>query len=324
MSNQIVGNDPTTGAEGITPMNPQGPTVSVYMPFNIQLEELTAELFGQTVDLSGTEIVVKDTLASVDLYDPSGEAWLHFLQRDDEDTFSVYVNRAKAVDVSGAIAGALHIDEGTTYDPTNKGSDKLDASGAFGDEVGETWYNFHSLQDFLMGYFAKKILGHPGALAAISNDSVLRAAYTTKYHAGMNAIYGAGGASNDSAINDVSALDNIDMSGVISGLAAGVTAQDGGLSAEDLHLIVQQMMNQAPDRFADVGDRGTLQPVRWYEGDKIYVQLKLANNTYKLNQTAAVGGSHPVLLNTANSNVITPSEQTISDDYYVLVFTVGA
>jgi hypothetical protein len=324
MSNAIVGNEATVGAEGITAMNPQGPSVSVYMPFNIELEELTAELFGQTVDLSGMEIVVADPLPSLALYDPSGEAWLHFLQAADEDTFSVVVNRAKAEDVSGALATALYITEGEAYDPANKGVAHLDASGAFGDEVGETWYNYNSLQDFLMGYFAKKILGHPGALAAISNDSILRAAYTSKYHTGMNAIFGAGGAPNDSAVADVAALSELDVPGLAAGLAAGVPAIANGLTADDLHLIVQQMMNQAPDRFADVGDRGTLQPVRWAEGDKIYVQLKLANNTYKLNTTTPVGGSHPVLLNTANSNVITPSEQTISDDYYVLVFTVGA
>lgn len=322
MSNAIVGNDPTVGGEAVAALT--GPSVSVYMPFNIELEDMIAELFGQTVDLSGMEIVVADPLPSIALYDPSGEAWLHFLQAEDEDSFRVVVNRAKAEDVSGALATALYITEGESYDPANKGVEHLDASGAFGDEVGATWYNYNSLQDFLMGYFAKKILGHPGALAAISNDSVLRTAYTSKYHTGMNAIFGAGGVANDSAIADVGALPSLDLAAFTAGLP-GVTAIANGLSAEDLHIIVQQMMNQAPDRFADVGDRGTLCPVRWAEGDKIYVQLKLANNTYKLNGATPVGGAHPVLLNATNSNVIaTPTEQPISDDYYVLVFTVGA
>ncbi len=321
--NQIVGDALTTGGEDVAALN--GPSVSVYMPFNIELEELTAELFGQTVDLSGMIIKVKDTISAEALYDPSGEAWLHFLQAADEDTFSVFVNRAKAEDVSGALAGALHIVDGEGYDPTNKGVDNLDASGAFGDEVGTTWYNYASLQDFLMGYFAKKILGHPGALAAISNDSVLRAAYTTKYHAGMTAIFGAGafGGPNETAIADVGALESLDVSGVSAGLI-GPIGYANGLSADDLHIIVQQMMNQAPDRFAEVGDRGTLCPVQWKEDDKIYVQLKLAGNKYKLNTTTPVGGSHPVLLNAQNNNVITPNEQDISDDYYVLEFTVGA
>ena len=320
MSNAIVGQLDTSGAEAIALMNPQGPSVSVYMPFNIELDDLTAELFGQTVDLSGTIIKVKDALASVALYDPSGEAWLHFLQADDEDTFSVIVNREKAGDVSGALAGALHIVDGEAYDPTNKGVDNLDASGAFGDEVGPTWYTYASLQDFLLGYFAKKVLGHPGALAAISNDSVLRAADTTKYNTGMNAIYGTTG----SAVADVGALITLDVSGVTAG-AAAATANANGLSAEDLHIIVQQMMNQAPDRFADVGDRGTLCPVQWKEDDKIYVQLKLTSNSYKLNTTPAVGTNHPVLLNATNSSVVSSSSSLpITDDYYVLEFTVGA
>ena len=318
MSNEIVDQLPTTGAEGITAMNPQGPSVSVYMPFRIEMEGLIADLFGQTVDLSGTIIKVADELASDALYDPSGEAWLHFLQAADEDTFSVFVNRAKAEDVSGAIAGALHIVDGETYDPTNKGVEHLDASGVFGDEVGAAWYNYNSLQDFLMGYFAKKILGHPGALAAISNDSVLRGLYTSKYHTGMNSIYGTTG----SAVADVSALLELDVSGVTAGLA-GVTAISNGLSSDDLHIIVQQMMNQAPDRFADVGDRGTLCPVRWATGDKIYIQLKLADNTYQLNTATPVGGSHDVLLNATNANVITPPAQNLENDYYVLEFTVA-
>ena len=316
MSNEIVGSGPTEGAEGVAALS--GPSVSVYMPFRIEMEGLIAELFGQTVDLSGTIIKVKEAIPSEALYDPSGEAWLHFLQAADEDTFSVFVNRAKAEDVSGAIAGALHIAEGEAYDPTNKGVEHLDASGAFGDEVGAVWYNYNSLQDFLMGYFAKKILGHPGALAAISNDSALRALYTSKYHTGMESIYGTTG----SAIADVSALLELDVSGVTAGLA-GVTAISNGLSSDDLHIIVQQMMNQAPDRFADVGDRGTLCPVRWATGDKIYIQLKLADNTYQLNTATPVGGSHEVLLNAANANVITPPAQNLENDYYVLEFTVA-
>ncbi len=322
-TNNIVGNAETLGAEAIDAMSPQGPSVSVYMPFNVELSELEAELFGQVVDLSGMEIVVADPIPANVLYDASGltaetaEAWLHFLQATDEDTFEVFVNRDKVGDVSGAFAAALYIEEGEEYNPANKGVAHLDASGAFGGDVGDVWYNYNSLQDFLMGYFAKKILGHPGALAAISNDSALRAQYTTKYHAGMNAIYGEPGTA---FLALPSVLD--DPSGLAAKIALAPDVS-GALSSEDLHLIVQQMMNQAPDRFAAIGDRGTLAPVQWKEDDKIYIQLKLTQNKYKLNTTPAVGSTHPVLLNTQNANVITPSTQDITDDYYVLVFTVG-
>ncbi len=320
MSNGEINPDPvpSLSAEAVAALN--GPSVSVYMPFNIELDEMTAELFGQAVDLSGTIIKVNDTVPVSALYDAAASAgWLHFLQAADEDAFSVYVNQAKAEDVSGALATALYISEGESYDPTNKGVAHLDASGAFGDAVGEAWYNYNSLQDFLMGYFARKILGHPGALAAISNDSTLRAAYTTKYHAGMNAIYGGAGA----AVADVPA--ELDVSGVTAALV-GVTVPANGLSSADLELIVQQMMNQAPDRFADVGDRGTLCPVRWAEGDKIYVQLYLKDNKYKLNTGAPSGAAHPVLLNATNATGVTGGgvETAIENDYYVLEFTIGA
>jgi hypothetical protein len=321
INNGIVGNEPTEGGQGVGEMSP---SVSVYMPFNVELADLEAELFGQAVDLSGMEIVVTDPIPANVLYDASGataetaEAWLHFLQAADENTFEVFVNRSKVADVSGAFAAALHIEEGEEYSPANKGVAHLDASGAFGAEVGDVWYNYNSLQDFLMGYFAKKILGHPGALAAISNDSALRAQYTTKYNEGMDALYGA----PDAAFLEIpSVLD--DPSGLAAKIALAPLVENG-LSSDDLHLIVQQMMNQAPDRFAAIGDRGTLAPVQWKEDDKIYIQLHLTRNKYKLNQTPAVGTGHTVLLNAQNSNVITPSTtQTIEDDYYVLVFTVG-
>lgn len=320
MSNGEIYPDPSPSLTEQAVAALHGPKVSVYMPFNIELDELTAELFGQAVDLSGTVIKVNDAISLADIYDVSESAgWLHFLQAADEDTFSVYVNQNKAADLSGALATALYISEGASYDPTNKGVAHLDASGAFGDSVGEAWYNYNSLQDFLMGYFARKILGHPGALAAISNDSALRAAYTQKYHAGMSAIYGGAGA----AIADVPA--QLDVSGVTEALV-GVTVPANGLSSADLELIVQQMMNQAPDRFADVGDRGTLCPVRWVEGDKIYVQLYLKNNKYKLNTGAPSGAAHPVLLNATNATGVTGGgvETAIENDYYVLEFTVGA
>lgn len=318
MSNEINPDPvPSLSAEAVSALS--GPSVSVYMPFNIEIDELTAELFGQTVDLSGTVIRVVDTLPVSSLYDvDTSGAWLHFLQSTDEDSFAVYVNQAKAEDLSGALATCLYIAEGEEYDPANKGMEHLDASGAFGDDVGATWYNYNSLQDFLMGYFARKILGHPGALAAISNDSSLRAEYTTKYNDGMNAIYGGTGA----AMADAAGVETVaDVSGAID----GVTCPANGLAEEDLQLIVQQMMNQAPDRFADVGDRGTLQPVRWASGDKIYIQLYLKNNSYKLYNGSVVGASHPVLLNTANANsVATTNATSIENDYYVLEFTVGA
>jgi hypothetical protein len=319
MSNGDINPDPVSSEIEVAVGLLNSPKVSVYMPFNIELDELTAELFGQAVDLSGTVIKVNDPIPLIDLYDVSESAgWLHFLQAADEDEFSVYVNQAKAADLSGALATALYISEGESYDPNNKGVAHLDASGAFGSTVGEAWYNYNSLQDFLMGYFARKILGHPGALAAISNDSTLRAAYTAKYHAGMSAIYGGVGA----AFADVPA--DLDVSGVATALT-GVSVPMNGLTSADLELIVQQMMNQAPDRFT-AGDRGTLCPVRWAEDDKIYVQLYLKDNKYKLNTGSPSGAAHPVLLNATNATGAIGGgvETAIENDYYVLEFTVGA
>jgi hypothetical protein len=316
MSNELLPNppEPTTGGEAITAMNPQGPTVSVFMPFNLEMEELSAELFGQTVDLSGIVIKVNREIPVDALYNPGKmEGWITYLQKEDEDNFEGYVNADMATDVITEIKTSLYLPEGESYDPGNKGVENLDASGVFPNVSPVAWQNYHNIQDVVLAIFAHTILGHPGALSIISNDSSIRASVSTAYEETLEKIKGANDRAITDGFRDLSDFANISGNGVA-----------GGLDQTDLAMILQQFMNQAPDRFA-TGDRGTPQPLEWKEGDKFYIQMRMFNNKYQIK--GGVPASHPVLLNGDYNNVIAPFGAPgipISDSYYVLEFTVGA
>ena len=121
MSNTLLPNppEPTTGGEGVAAIvGPPGPTVSVFMPFNLEMKDLTAELFGQTVDISGIVIKVNREIPVDALYDPGKvEGWITYLQQQDEDSFEGYVNVDLAADVITEIKTSLYLSEGESYDP---------------------------------------------------------------------------------------------------------------------------------------------------------------------------------------------------------------
>jgi hypothetical protein len=288
--------------------------ITVKMPFVLDVSGLTAELFGEQYDLSGTLITVGNTLSTENFYNATtGAAWLHYLQALNEDAFDVYVNRDKSAACEGDISGALKIQEGLTYD-VNAARDNMDCSGVFAGQTG--WTDYHSLEDFVVSWFANKILGHPGALAAISNDSYLRAQAELAFAAGILAMEGADGAAL--SVDGLTSLGSDDVTaGVIS---SGSPAN--GMSAADLNLIVQQIMNLAPGRFQS-GDRGFLLPVQWYAGDKIQIQLNMVNNTYKIAQYNNVTVTSPDPRAVGGDFVGTAGSGSLTDDQYVLEFTMA-
>ncbi len=301
----------TTGAEATTGLDNR---VSVYMPFNLTMDEMTAELFGKAVDLSGTLIRVAREIPLDALFwngDKGYNGWLKFLQQSDEDTFEGYVNSEFATVLIDEVKNSLYLNEGETYDPTNNGTEHLDASGVF-PNAGTTWQNFFSIQDTVLGMFAFKILGHPGALSIISNDSTLRTEISTKFSTALETLKGADDRAITSEESSVADVANVSGNGV-----------SGGLSGADLNIIIQQFMNQAPERF-DHPERGVIMPVPWKTGDKFYIQMHLSNNSYQL--TTQTPGTHPVLMNVDYANMATPVSnpgRPLEDGYYVLEFTVG-
>jgi hypothetical protein len=259
--------------------------VTIYIPMTYELSGADVELFGQQYTMSGDRIVVKDTLNVASFYEAGVGAWLKYKQGAAEDDFTAGPkDAAKAAAIKTDVVAAVHIADGTSYDSSKKGSDKLDCSGVFpGMEA--TWRNYHSLQDFVLSYFANNILGHPGALAAISNDSVIRAKVTA------------------------------DFPPVLNEMATMVE--------DKCKVIVQQIMNQDLARF-NLDEKEVYQPVIFRAGDKVILQLCLKDNTYSLKTPAGspsnvVGG----VTGAASASAGASAAIKATTDYYLMEFTLA-
>jgi hypothetical protein len=306
--------------------------ITVNMPFTLDVSGVEAELFGEEIELSGQLVTVTNTVGLNHLFatDASGGvAWLHYLQGTNEDDFDVYVNREKSIDLVADISGTLEIGAGSTYDEDLTEANRLNLvtpSSVFPDSVGSYWQKYKSLQDFVISWYANKILGHPGALAAISNDSFIRSETKDAFDAGITAVHG-----QDSAALVYSMLARVDDRVPEQSVADRVPITTGlydahGMSAADLQVIVQQMMNLNPGRFS-LQDRGFLQPVRWMIGDKLRVQLGVLNAKYRVatnptNSTRAPSARalNGVYTSTLNGNA---GPITIDDENFMLEFEVA-
>jgi hypothetical protein len=259
--------------------------VVIYIPMTYELSGADIQLFGQQYTMSGDMIVVKDSLAVSAFYDAS-LAWLKYKQGDAEDDFTAGPKDAeKATAIKDAVVAALHISGGSVYNVANKGLDNLDCSAVFknGDA---TWNNYHSLQDFVLSYFAKNILGHPGALAAISNDSTIRAKITSEF--------------------------------------PPILDEMATMAEDKCKVIVQQIMNQDLARF-NLDEKNVYQPVVFRAGDKVILQLALHDNTYSLKNpagspTTVVGG---VTVAQSASATTTSAPIKATTDYYLMEFTLA-
>ena len=219
--------------------------IEVSLPLIFDLSGLDVLLFGERFEISGHVIYAKDHLPLEYFYDACGNGWLKYIQDEDEDTFDVDVNDiSRGYNIKNAIKDSLHISGGSIYDVTNKDISNLDAGSVF--NIDGFNGHYHSLQDFIIGYFAWKILGHPCAVAAIGNDSAIRESVTQTF---------------DSALDQI--LD---------------------FSQNKLNVIVQQIMDQDMSRFS-LDTVGVWNTVRWLEGDKVRLHISFKNNTYTLGGT---------------------------------------
>ena len=307
------------------PLDPSGAETQVIikMPFTFDVDGLTAELFGEEYELTGTIIDTYLQLSRSAFYaEGANTGWLNYIQGDEEDHFDVYVDQQHADAAINAIKTVTNFTQGQTYDPANSGAQVIDASGVF-ENASDTWNNYNSVHDFVISWFAWKILGHPGALAAISNDSHLREKYTEFFNEGINAMKGA----NNCAIEDVSALQSRSIADV-SGEIITTGQPTNGMSQADLRLIVQQLMEQAPARFTDA-DRGVLEPVEWCEGDIIQIQLVMSNNSFAVANTISgttkttPDGRARINPNTGDKYFTSVNTGHILNDEYILQLHMG-
>jgi hypothetical protein len=263
--------------------------VTIYMPMTFELSGIDVKLFGQRFDMSGTIIVCTNDLSASKFYvnDDISNSWLSFNQDASENNFSAFLGSVETISgIIEAIKTALNYTDGSSYNVAHRALTDLDASAVFVG-AGATWTNFHSLQDFVLSYFANHILGHPGALAAISNDSAIRNSINTKF--------------------------------------PEVLAEMQTMSEDRRKVIIQQVMDQDLSRFNEA-DKGTTQPLKLVAGDKLLLQIVLRDNTYSLQTTvyapdsvsngvsSAQNGSLPA--NSGNAVAANP-------DYYLIEFTLA-
>ena len=260
--------------------------VRIYLPMTFELSGMDIDLFGQKYEMSGTLIKITEPLTVSGFYDPSNnKSWIQYKQDVSENNFTASVkDTSSATAIKNSILGAVHLTDGSVYNSANRGVNKLDCSAVFAG-VDTNWQRYQNLQDFIMSYFAEKVLGHPGALAAISNDSNVRNSVTTKFPV---------------VLNELSTM-----------------------SEDKLKLIIQQMMNQDLSRF-DSGDKGTYQPLIFRTGDKLLLQLLLKDNTFSLQTPTYAPSTVQDGIITAESQSATSSSTSITAvDYYLLEFTLA-
>jgi hypothetical protein len=316
------------------PIDTSGNPITLALPFTVDISGLEAQLFGTAMTLCGAVIPVTEALKCSAFYSADASAgWIHYVQSLSEDSFEAYINSECASGVIAEFKNAVRIVDGSIYNLTHKGLINLDVSGA---EVGWTapFNGFYSLQDFVLSYMANKIFGHPGALAPIKNDSGLRASIASKFHDGLQVLYGASGCAIKQSVveHNVAGVATNIVPAVVQG---SVTSVVGGLTQNDLQAIVQQVMNLDSKRFHDEDSKGRLNALPILPNDKLHLQIRLRDNKYKLFTPTNVADTSAMAEGTvsgapaagpvaAQAQANSSTTSLTDDTYYVLEFTMSA
>lgn len=293
--------------------------VDVDMPITMDVSGLTAQLFGVSGERMTYPIInVASAIPVTGLYkDASGVAWIHYLQDTSENNFHVVINQERATALHADLSGALNVGAGAVYDVNSQDAATAlepaltggNPAAPFNGSFGAAWEKYNSVQDMVISYFAIKILGHPGALAAISNDSVLRAGATAAIAVGLEQVYGEA----DIAVKTAVGLTDMASKTTVNDGYTHATPNGAGyyLSEAQVKTILETVMNFDPSRFA-TQDKDKWQPLRWISGDKLRFHLRLSNNSYTVKPSGysslVPGGASQSINETRN---------------YQLVFTVA-
>ena len=217
--------------------------VEVSLPLIFEMSGLDILLFGERYEISGHMIYAKYPLPLANFYSATGPTgWIKYKQDMSENTFITAINDiSNAESIIGTVLQSVNYYDGSGYDISGN-IESLDAADIFYDVDG--WIGkYDSIQDFVISYFAWKILGHPGALAAIANDSQIRAYITATLPASLE--------------------------------------QLKTMEQNKLNVIVQQIMDQDIARFNDDSTTDWA-VVKWISGDRVRLHIQFKDNTYSL------------------------------------------
>ena len=239
-------------------------SVTVVMPFDIQVVSSLVELFGVSAeDISGYVLDLGQVAGSLaGFYVDGSNCLIEYQQasgdRDDltaQTAAAAAANYAKKA-VATALAAALHatlIDESEVINTGVKVN-----SGEGTDIPMKSQYTpYQSLGDFVVEWLAANVFGHPQATVAISNDEAIIA------------LLHAQAVGEDADVAEVSTL----TTGAVAMRLIQALYQ---ASEVNLQNVAEQVLEQDPTRFRSEDNKEDFEALKWQVGDVVYFKIQLA------------------------------------------------
>jgi len=264
-------------------------------------------LFGASGEAISDDIITIETpvLASAFYLDAS-RGLIHYTEPgSDRDSFTAVSAAAiGASDASGvracatALVASLHasLTASASYQVGVGGVNASSIFSAYAASAdGEQYQGYATIGDFLVGYIAMNLFGHPAATVAISNDTAIKNRVNETRVVAPSTDFVTGGSVNSAA----------------SGYLALRLVQTLIYNSElNLKSIVSQVLNQDPKRLsAEDNNTDDFRPLMFRAGDIVYMTIEFTNFTFT---NAETGG-------TLANNVTMPSSKKVA-----LKITLGA
>lgn len=269
-------------------------TVEVNLMTGVGTNGNAVSLFGASGEAISDDIILIETpvLASAFYLDAS-RGLIHYTEpAGDRDSFTAVSHLAiDATDASGvrgcatALVASLHasLTQSASYQAGVAGVNASSIFAAYGPSAdGEQYQGYATIGDFLVGYIAMNLFGHPAATVAISNDSAIK-----------------------NKVNLTRApepMTDFALGGQVDGAAAGYLAirlvQTLIYNSEvNLKSVVSQVLNQDPKRLSNEDNNTSdFRPLMFRAGDIVYMTVDFTNFTFTNAETGgalAAGVSMP-------------------------------
>lgn len=278
--------------------------VEVNLLTGVSTNNNAVSLFGASGEAISDDIITIETpvLASAFYYDAS-RGLIHYTEPGGSpDTFTAVSHLAIGnTDASGvrmcatALVAALHtsLTGSASYQVGVGGvnATSIFPVASYPASADEQYQGYATIGDFLVGYIAMNLFGHPAATVAISNDSAIKARVNSA-----------------AALTEAAVLDYFKTGGSVNAATSGYLAlrlvQTLIYNSEaNLKSIVSQVLNQDPKRLsAEDNNTGDFRPLMFRAGDIVYMTIEFTNFTFT---NAETGG-------TLANNVTMPSTKKVA------------
>lgn len=275
-------------------------TVEVNLMTGVGTNNNAVSLFGASGEAISDDIILIETpvLASAFYLDAS-RGLIHYTEPGaSPDTFTAVSAAAiGASDASGvracatSLVASLHasLTESPAYQAGVAGVNASSIFSAYAASAdGEQYQGYATIGDFLVGYIAMNLFGHPAATVAISNDTAIKNRVNQ----------------TRAVVPETDFVTDGSVDAAASGYLALRLVQTLIYNSEvNLKSIVSQVLNQDPARLS-VEDNNTddYRPLMFRAGDVVYMTIEFTNFTFT---NAETGG-------TLANNVSMPSSKKVA------------